>query len=89
MAILLAVSTALRNRDYASEITLWKQTARVSPGKPRVFNNLGHAFSQAGQPEAAERAYREALRLHPGYQLARDNLEVLLRRNAKRAPAAR
>jgi tetratricopeptide (TPR) repeat protein len=89
VAVLLAVSTALRNRDYASEIALWEQTARVSPGKPRVFNNLGHAYSQAGQPEAAERAYLEALRLHPGYQLARDNLEVLRRRNAERAPAAR
>jgi tetratricopeptide (TPR) repeat protein len=86
-AIVLAASTALRNRDYGSEIALWEQTARVSPGKPRVFNNLGHAYSQAGQLEAAERAYREALRLHPDYALARENLELLMRRKAGRAPA--
>lgn len=87
--ILLAVATALRNRDYTSEIALWEQTARVSPGKPRVFNNLGHAYSQAGRLDDAERAYREALRLHPGYELARDNLEALAWRRAERGPAVR
>jgi hypothetical protein len=73
--LLLAGATALRNRDYASEVALWEQTAVVSPGKPRVFNNLGVAYEQAGRPDLAEAAYREALRLHPGYELARRNME--------------
>jgi tetratricopeptide (TPR) repeat protein len=75
--VLLAAATAIRNRDYASEVRLWEQTSKVSSGKPRVFNNLGHAYSQAGRMEAADGAYREALRLHPGYDLARENLERL------------
>ncbi len=75
VALLLAAATALRNRDYASEVALWEQTAGVSPGKPRVFNNLGVAYEQAGRPDLAEAAYREALRLHPGYELARRNME--------------
>jgi Flp pilus assembly protein TadD len=79
--------TALRNADYATEVTLWEQTARVSPAKPRVFNNLGFALSAAGRLDEAEAAYREALRLDPGYSLAQDNLERLLERKA-RGPGA-
>ena len=75
--LLLAVATAVRNRDYASEVALWEQTAAVSPEKPRAFNNLGHAYVQVGRDDLAEAAYREALRLHPGYDLARTNLERL------------
>lgn len=82
VAVLLAGATAVRNRDYASEISLWEQTARVS-AKPRVFNNLGHAYSRAGHLERAEGAYREALRLHPDYDVARENLEQLMQRRAR------
>ena len=78
--MLLAAATVIRNRDYASEVALWEQTAAVSPGKPRAFNNLGHAYVQAGRADLAEAAYREALRLHPGYDLARANLESLAAR---------
>ena len=74
-AAVLGAATAIRNRDYSTEVALWEQTAQVSPGKPRVFNNLGHAYWQAGRVDLAEAAYREALRLHPGYELARENLE--------------
>ena len=77
VALLLAAATALRNRDYASEVALWEQTVTVSPLKPRPFNNLGVAYEQAGRLDLAEAAYREALRLHPGYDLARANLARL------------
>ncbi len=87
--VLLGAMTATRNLDYASEIRLWEQTARVSPEKPRVFNNLGHAYGEAGRLELAERAYREALRLHPGYELARENLETVLRRKRDAEPLPR
>jgi len=43
-----------------------------------VFNNLAVAYSGAGCTQQAEAAYREALRLDPGYALARDNLASLL-----------
>ena len=82
VALLLAAATALRNRDYASEVALWEQTATVSPLKPRAFNNLGVAYEQAGRYDLAEAAYREALRLHPGYDLAGANLTRLTQRGA-------
>jgi protein O-mannosyl-transferase len=72
-----AALTALRNLDYRSEVALWEQTASVSPAKPRVFNNLAVAYVAAGCTQQAEAAYREALRLDPGYALARENLALL------------
>jgi len=87
--LLLAAATVMRNRDYASEVRLWEQTARHSPGKPRVFNNLGHAYGEAGRLELAENAYREALRLHPGYDLARENLESAIRSRTGSASPSR
>lgn len=78
--LLFGAATAVRNYDYGSEIRLWEQTARVSPEKPRVFNNLGFAYSDAGCLEQAERAYAHAVRLDPRYDLARNNLEHVLRR---------
>lgn len=72
--------TALRNLDYLTEVRLWEQTARVSPHKARVFNNLGFAYSAAGCGKKAEAAYRQALVLDPAYGLASDNLASLLER---------
>ncbi len=72
-----ALLTVLRNEDYRSEVSLWRQTARVSPGKARVHNNLGYAYQLAGERENAARAYEEALRLDPDFRKARGNLEAV------------
>jgi hypothetical protein len=80
--------TALRNLDYTSEIRLWEQTARVSPHKPRVLNNLAYAYSAAGCLQQAETAYRKALLLNADYAVARDNLASLLNR-ARSEPVPR
>jgi hypothetical protein len=81
IVVVLGGLTVLRNADYASEIRLWEQTARVSPQKPRVYNNLGFAYSAAGCRDPAMRAYRYALQLDPQYALARDNLASLTESN--------
>ena len=80
LIVVLGVATILRNRDYASEVALWQATARVSPGKARVWNNLGYAWQLAGDAEQAAAAYRRALVLDPGEYKARTNLELLERR---------
>ncbi len=77
LALVLAVGTVLRNRDYRSEVALWTETARLSPGKARAFNNLGFALQQAGRPEEARTAYERALALDPEHVPARINLQLL------------
>ncbi len=77
LALVLALGTVLRNRDYRSEVALWTETARLSPGKARAFNNLGFALQQAGRPEEARAAYERALALDPEHVPARINLQLL------------
>ncbi len=73
MAI-LALFTFSRNRDYRSEIALWEDATRKSPGKARVHNNLGYAYFLAERHAPARDEYLAALRIDPGYRLAMNNL---------------
>lgn len=73
----LALFTVLRNQDYRSEVALWEDAARKSPDKPRVHNNLGDAYRQAGKLDAARASFRRALALDPDYLLAGNNLRAL------------
>jgi hypothetical protein len=79
LLMLLGVATAQRNHDYRSEVALWEATARTSPDKARMWNNLGHAHALAGDRSAALAAYERALRLDPAHVKARYNLEALRR----------
>lgn len=69
--------TIARNHDYRSEIALWEATARTSPDKARVHNNLGYAYARAGRRDEARREYRRALQLDPADFRARRNLARL------------
>jgi len=77
LVIALGAFTVSRNTVYRSEIALWEDSARKSPGKARAWNNLGYAYQQADRTRDAEAAYLGALRLDPGYALARGNLRKL------------
>jgi len=81
LVIALGVLTVSRNTVYRSEIALWEDSARKSPGKPRAWNNLGYAYQQAGRFRDAEEAYLRALQVDPGYALARGNLRGLKARS--------
>lgn len=74
LILFMGLLTVDRNRDYASERALWEATARLSPGKARVFNNLGLALEREGDVEGARRAYRRALALDPEHIRAQVNL---------------
>jgi tetratricopeptide (TPR) repeat protein len=77
LLIVLGLFTAERNAVYRSEIRLWENTAAKSPGKARVFNNLGYAYFLAGRNEEARKAWLETLRIDPAHELARNNLTLL------------
>lgn len=65
LVLVFAVATYSRNLDYSSEVALWQRTAQQSPGKSRVWNNLGMACQQAGNTECARAAFDQALELDP------------------------
>jgi tetratricopeptide (TPR) repeat protein len=81
LVIALGVLTVSRNTVYRSEVALWEDSARKSPGKARAWNNLGYAYQLAGRFRDAETAYLRALRVDPGYALARGNLRDLKARS--------
>jgi hypothetical protein len=71
------VGTINRNRVYATEVTFWKDVVIKSPHNPRAWNNLGMAEALACRPDGAMRAFKEAIRLAPGYPQPQVNLELL------------
>lgn len=50
----------------------------VHPDDHQLYNRIGAALANSGQPEEALRAYEEALRLQPSYARARYNMAVSL-----------
>jgi len=79
LALGLGVATAERNLDYQTEVSLWQATARESPNKARVWNNLGYAYQLSGDIPSARQAYQRALGLDPSHVKARINLDALSR----------
>ena len=77
LLLILGAATVARNRDYRDETTLWEATVRLSPAKPRAWNNLGFAYSVEGRKDEARAAYSEALYLDPGYRRAERNIQAL------------
>ncbi len=73
----LAYATVMRNQDYRSEVALWSDTVRKSPGSARAFNNLGYAYQLEGRRDEARGAYARALELDPEHIQARFNLREL------------
>jgi tetratricopeptide (TPR) repeat protein len=71
----LAMAALSRGQDFATESSLWAATARTSPDKARVWNNLGYGRLVEGDPAAAVLAFRRALAIDPGYVKAAVNLE--------------
>lgn len=80
---LFCVWTFERNKAWADEITLYRDSAAKSPAKARPQNNLGAALSRQGLfPEAIEQ-YRAALRIKPEYSDAHYNLGYALAKTGK------
>jgi tetratricopeptide (TPR) repeat protein len=49
----LGYTTARRNDDYRSEISIWEDTARKRPDNPLAHGNLGMALLKAGDADRA------------------------------------
>jgi Tfp pilus assembly protein PilF len=77
-ALACAHALFLQRRD-AHALPLAQLAVRHTPRRPDAWTLLGILQQRLGRPQAAERAYREALRLDPDYADAWTNLGNLLR----------
>ena len=88
-AAVLAVTTAVRVRDYRSEEAIWRDTAAKSPRSALVRNNLGRALAAQGRVDEAVAEYREALRIDPRHAATLSKLGNALADQGRFEEAAR
>ena len=77
-AIALGVTTAARNRLYASEMGLWQDTVEKRPNNPRAYNGRGLARLEANLCEQALDDFDLALRIDPAFCLSINNRGLAL-----------
>ncbi|MFQ5581253.1 MAG: tetratricopeptide repeat protein [Mariprofundaceae bacterium] len=68
---------AAKTKDSEKRVYLLEKATRLCPSDPRLHNDLGVAYYNRDGIHDRDRArdeLREALRLDPGYTVARDNL---------------
>jgi protein O-mannosyl-transferase len=70
----LAAGTCLRNEYWRSNVALWEETLKQSPGKFGAWVNLGAAYTESRQHEKAIGCYHRAIALNPNYPGAKINL---------------
>ena len=85
---LLAVRTAVRNRDWRDDLTLWTATVAVTPGSARAHLSLGHAHLRRGRIAAARAAFERALALRADHGPTHVALAMLLARQGDHSGAA-
>lgn len=75
-AVALAAAVfALRMPDWRSEVALWEAADRGGPDRPRVLNNLGVTYLEAGRWDDARRVLERALVLAPDDERVQWNVE--------------
>ncbi len=87
LAIALGAGTLLRNRDYASVATLWRDTAEKVPANARAHYNLGLSLGSTGDPTGALAAFTSAVAHEPTHREARSRLAELLLQAGRPAEA--
>jgi tetratricopeptide (TPR) repeat protein len=63
----LGATTARRNMDYRTEVSIWRDSAHKAPTNPDAQYGLGLALATAGRLDEAGAAFAETLRLKPDF----------------------
>jgi tetratricopeptide (TPR) repeat protein len=89
LALGLGWTTAQRNRDYRSELAIWRDTVAKCPDNERAHNNLGDVlFKEPGGLSEAIIEFKAALRLDPHAAKPHNNLGNALLQLPGRLPDA-
>jgi len=73
--IALGVTTATRNTDWVSELSLWKDSARKNPFSPRSHNNAGKAYYEKGDLVQASRHFEKSVANIPRFVANQYNIQ--------------
>ncbi len=80
MVISLMIGTYFRNTVWASETSLWADSAKKSPMKLRPLQNLGMYYSMQGRLAEAEEELRKAIQIDPRNYELHNNLGTVYRK---------
>ncbi|MEW5944667.1 MAG: tetratricopeptide repeat protein [bacterium] len=75
----LAALTVYRNRVWRNERVFWRDAASCSPRSGIAHNNLGLAYLNAGELDAAKAEFERAARLASETPIREDRYQVFLR----------
>jgi tetratricopeptide (TPR) repeat protein len=89
VVLALAFSSYSRNAVWLSEVSLWEDTVRKSPGKARPHHNLGAAYKKQDRPEDAMREFQAAVRIEPDSFRLHESLGLVYRDRGMREEAIR
>jgi tetratricopeptide (TPR) repeat protein len=64
-------------------VTNYRRAIKIKPDSAIAFNNLGTAFKDLGNPEAAIECYRKAIGINPAYAEAYGNLGNVLHESGR------
>lgn len=78
LLLLHSTKTALRNRDWHSDTTLWMSGVIQNPRNGKMIANLARQYELAGNISFAEELYRMGTRVRPFNLLSHYNLATLL-----------
>ena len=75
--VTFSILTINRNNAYQSELSLWEDTVKKSPLKPRPHLDLGVMYDEKGLYGKAEKEYLKAIELNGDYAEAFHNLGII------------
>jgi tetratricopeptide (TPR) repeat protein len=87
IAVVFALGTFARNRDYRDAVTIWTTSVTAYPSSARAHNNLATALQAARRPDEANAHFTRAVALDPAYVSARYNWGVALLEQGRSAEA--
>lgn len=67
LVLAFCTTTVLRNRVWSSAETLWADASEKSPGKYRVWSNLGVALTNKGSEKEAAECFRKSVEIEPAF----------------------